>query len=695
MSFRTFGEIISEAADVLLPPQRMTVAEAAEKHVYINQPGAYQGYYNNELAPYMREPMDTFTSRSHNGIVFVGSAQSGKTQALLLNTVAYSVLVNPMDMIIYCPTGAAARDFSNRRINRMHRNSEHSGIKSEMGKQLRSGRDSDNVFDKHYKSGMILSVSWPSPTEFAGRPIGWVMLTDRDRMDDDIEGDGEPFDLAMARTRTFGSYAMTVAESSPSRPLSDPNWVRRTPHEAPPCGGILSLYNRGDRRRFYWPCPHCGSYFEGNFRMLEYDARSNPIEAAATVRMVCPVNSCKIVPDERREMLRRGRWLKEGQGITSDGVIHGDGILTDIASFWLNGVAAAFQSWNSLVRGFIIAEESFERGGDEAALVKFYNNDLAEPYMPKAMQQLRLPEVLKGRAENIGGTQDEPTVPHEVRFLVATVDVQLNMFVVQVHGVSPGSPFDMTIVDRFNIRLSASREDQDGQRAWVKPGTYAEDWDLITEQVLRRTYPLADESGRRMQIKHVGCDSGGKAGVTSNAYTYYRGLAKEGLAARFQLIKGSPIPGAPRARIDYPDSSNVKMKAAAHGDIPVLMLNSNQVKDIANNRLDCVTPGKGLVRFPEWLPDAFYKELCVETRDEKGWQKPYHARNEAWDLLYYCIGLCISTHIQAETIDWNNAPGWAREWDKNSLVSKADGKARFALPGKSAYDFAELAKQLT
>nr|WP_285222385.1 phage terminase large subunit family protein [Escherichia coli] len=21
------------------------------------------------------------------------------------------------------------------------------------------------------------------------------------------------------------------------------------------------MYNRGDRRRWYWPCPHCGEYF--------------------------------------------------------------------------------------------------------------------------------------------------------------------------------------------------------------------------------------------------------------------------------------------------------------------------------------------------------------------------------------------------------------------------------------------------
>ncbi|EKI05075.1 phage terminase large subunit family protein, partial [Escherichia coli 5412] len=44
--------------------------------------------------------------------------------------------------------------------------------------------------------------------------------------------------------------------------MKDVKWRRTSPHEAPPTTGILSLYNRGDRRRWYWPCPHCGEYFQ-------------------------------------------------------------------------------------------------------------------------------------------------------------------------------------------------------------------------------------------------------------------------------------------------------------------------------------------------------------------------------------------------------------------------------------------------
>ena len=122
-NYRTVGEVICDIANILRPPERLTVTQAAEKYVYLNTPGAYVGYFKNETTPYLREPSDTFTSLHFNGIIFVAPAQAGKTQSLILNTVAYSIKVDPMDMMIVCPTMMAARDFSMRRIDRLHRHS--------------------------------------------------------------------------------------------------------------------------------------------------------------------------------------------------------------------------------------------------------------------------------------------------------------------------------------------------------------------------------------------------------------------------------------------------------------------------------------------------------------------------------------------------------------------------------------------
>jgi len=683
--YDSIGEIICDLSQMLSPPENLTVAQAAAKYRYINQPGAYIGPWKNATVPYMVEPMNTFVSRRYSGMVFVGGAQVGKTDSLIINTLLYSIKVDPMDMMLVCPTMLDARDFGIRRIDRLHRHSE------EIGQMLLPTADADNRFDKQYTTGMLFTLSWPTPSQLAGKPIGRIVLTDRDRMPDDVDGDGEPFDLASKRTTTFGSYAMTVAESSPSREVLNLKWIPQSPHEAPPCKGILSLYNRGDRRRWYWPCTHCGEYFEGMFKHLiwDNDVVGTNQDKAATTRMACPHCGVLIHPDERNEMQFWGTWIKDGQGITADGRIFGPEPRTSIASFWLRGVAAAFTTWKTLVENYLNANDEFARTGSEEALKKFYNNDLGEPYYPKSAHDTRLPEVLKSRAEKLG----ERKVPMGVRFLIATIDVQKNSFVVEVKGIQPGLKFDMVLVDRFEIRKS-KRTDMDGEHLWVKPNTYVEDWDEITEHVIDKEYELDDGSGRMMAIRFVGCDSGGRAGVTSMAYAYYRNLREQNKHRRFILLKGDTLPNHPRARIVYPDSAKKDMKAGARGDIPLLMLNVNQLKDDLDGRLDCMEPGKGMYRFPEWLSDSWFSELCTEIRTDKGWQNPSNGRNEAWDLAAYCIGLCVSELLRIEHLNWNDPPGWAAEWDKNDLVREAENEPRFANPLKSTYDFAQLGQAL-
>jgi phage terminase large subunit GpA-like protein len=634
----------------------------------------------------MCEPTDELGNSELKSVVFVGPAQSGKTDSLILNWISYSAKCDPMDMIVYSPSMAAARDFSMRRVDRLHRHS------LSIGELLRHDRDADNKFDKHYTNGMMLSLSWPSSTEMAGKPIPRVALTDYDRMDEDVDGEGAPYDLASKRTTTFGSFAMTLAESSPSRPLADPRWISRTPHEAPPTTGILALYNRGDRRRWYWPCPHCHRYFEGEFSMLKWDDRGDNVTSAETVRMECPKCGKDIEPNERHDMQQWGMWLRDGEAVDVDGRKFGRAVRSSIGSFWLKGVAASFVTWKQLVETYLAAEREFQSNGDEEALKKFYNTDLAEVYIPKSMENERIPEHLKARSERFC-EPDERVVPEGVRFLLATVDVQKNMFVVQIHGIFPGAPFDMVLVDRFDLRKS-KRKDDEGDSLWIKPGTYLEDWDELIEHVIQRDYPLAGDPSLRMGIKLTVCDSGGREGVTTNAYAFYRKLRQENLHGRFHLVKGDHGPNQPRTRVSFPDASKKDKLSAARGDVPVLMLNSNQLKDALSHRLDCLEPGKGMYRFPDWAEDWWYREMCAEIRDEKGWTNPSHTRNEAWDLSYYCVGACVSKLLLLEHIDWSNPPGWCAEWEKNDFVRKSDAPKKFAQDRIAEYDFSKYAERL-
>lgn len=128
--------------------------------------------------------------------------------------------------------------------------------------------------------------------------------------------------------------------------------------------------------------------------------------------------------------------------------------------------------------------------------------------------------------------------------------------------------------------------------------------------------------------------------------------------------------------------------------MPVLFLHSNMVKDDLDGRLDCIEPGKGMYRFPDWLPIEYYNELCSEVRTEKGWLPTGNVRNEAWDLSYYCIGLAISNYVRVESIDWSNPPSWAAEWDRNDFVRLPQGETPHDARVKSGYDFAGMAQAL-
>lgn len=695
-------DLVALAADGVRPPERLTVAEAALKYRWVNNPGAYVGPWLHETAPYMTEVMEILTSLDHQAAVFVGPAQCGKTE-IILNWLTHSVMCDPADTMVIQTTQTAARDFMRRRVDRLHR---HTKV---VGAKVLKRRDADSVMLKTYTNGMMLSMSWPTISELSGRPIPRLWLTDYDRMPMNIDGEGSPFDLAKKRATTFRRHGMTVAESSPGFVINNHQWMPKSQHEAPPTEGILSLYNRGDRRRWYWRCPHCANPFEPEFNLLTWPDTHDVMAAGEQAMMACPHCSALIPHDRDKEngipgkydLNIAGRWVPDGMIWTPDGELQGQGYRSEIASFWLKGVCAAFADWKALVVNYLKAEEEFQRTGSQEALKTTVNTDQGMPYRVRGTETERLPEALKARARDLGNK----TVPDGVRFIGATVDVQKNRFEVQVMGTGPGK--DMWVIDRFAIRKSR-RLDDDGERFPINPGAHPEDWDVLVDEVLLKTYPLDDGSKRHMQIKMVACDSGGRAGVTTNAYQFWRRLRDSDgtpdadgrvippqLHLRFQLLKGSSQKSAPRIQISYPDSERKDRHAGARGDVPVMFINGDLLKDQLNQMLDRTVPGGGMVCFPNWLPDEFYSEMCAEVRGDKGWDNPRKLRNEAWDLLVYFLAICLHQQIRIERIDWTDPPGWADEWDDNDLVFMPEGgEYRFAPKSKDAYDLAKLAEAL-
>lgn len=705
MKYRSLEEICASAFVSLAPGEQLSVVQAAEKYVMIKRPGAHVGNYSISKTPYLAEPQEELLSLDHDGLIFVAPARTGKSQ-MLQNWLAHTAMTDPTDMMVVHMTQSSGREWSKADLDKMLRDSD------DIRALLRPGRSNDNTFDKEFLSGMRLTVTWPTANNLSGKTIRYNWLMDYDRMPDSIDGEGNAYDLTKKRATTFKRFGMTVAESSPNpdKEISNPKWTPRTPHEAPPIKGIFELYNRGDRRRWQWRCPCCNHAFEPTFSLFNYPDSEDMMEASEMTTLKCPSRDCgfDMLPEMKDELNTGGRWIKEGQIWLPDGSIgQRDGVRiarSNIASFWLQGPAAAFQDWSSLVLEYLRAEAAYEATGDEEPLKKTVTTDQGSYYIPKSRMSERMPEDLKAKAEDWGADQYNRTVAPDVRFLIATVDVQARAFVVQVHGFTPSG--DIVIIDGFKIRKSG-RSDADGDLLPLDPASYAEDWDLLLDQVLLRTYPLADGSGH-MQIKLAGCDSGGREGVTHQAYEFWRRLKKagDGHHRRFALLKGDGSKNAPRTQVIWPDSNRRDKFAVAKGDVPVVRLNADMLKDqvaaMLGRRVSEDEEGGGMIRFPSWMDDWLYAQLTTEIRTAKGWENPAKRRNESWDLLYYALALalrptdqtCPLANVGFYKIDWDSPPGWAAAWRDNDLVTIKAAQRRFENKPAARKSFAELAQNL-
>ncbi|WP_386696704.1 phage terminase large subunit family protein [Lonepinella sp. MS14436] len=660
--FARAAEICRDMANAIKAPRRMKIAEAVAEYMRVPVGGGNSVKWDKNTAAYILEPMNCLNSREYDAVIFVGPARTGKTIGLIDGWIAYSIICDPSDFLLVQLTQEKASEHSRKRLDRMFRCS------PEIAKRLSPRKNDNNVHDKYFRAGNLLKIGWPSINVLSSSDYKYVALTDYDRWPEDIDGEGDGFSLASKRTTTFMSAGMTLVESSPGKDIVDLKHLPKTTHEAPPTTGILSLYNRGDRRRFYWQCPHCNEYFEPSMaNMVGFREESDFVKASENARLQCSHCQQLISPEQKRALNISGRWLREGEIINAKGEISGIARQSRIASFWLEGPAAAYQTWSQLTYKLLAAEHEYEMTGSEETLKAVINTDWGLPYLPRsALEQRRSDELMERKEET-----QKHSVPEQCRFLIAAVDVQggkNRRFVVQVVGY--GENGERWLIDRYNI--SQTLPDEDGVIEKIDP-RIPDDWHILLSDVLEKRYPLANNPDYLMPVLAMAVDSGGEDGVTDNAYKFWRYCKRQGVAKRVYLVKGDSTKRQKLITKTYPDNTTRSDRhSSARGDVPLYLLQTDQLKDRINNALARETAGANYIHFPEWIGEWFFNELVYEERGADGkWRKPGKGNNEAFDLFCYCHAIAILRGY--ERIKWddeNSVPQWAKLPEINQNIQR-------------------------
>ena len=646
---------IADALPFLAPHKRALVSEIAERRMI--EAGGYWVPFKNDVAPYMVEPQNVITSRKFDTVCFVGPARSSKSEGLVINPLVHAILAQPRTVAIFNMTQGAAREFSVEKLSATIRHS------PELSARLGRNPGDDNIFEKRFLGGARLTLDWIVPDKLAARSIPLVIFTDYDAMPQDVAGEGTPYVLGRKRTQSAMSRGMTVVESSPRFPILDDSWSPTTPHEAPPAEGIIAIYNGGTRGRWYWCCPDCAHEFEPTFKRLDFPKEGLPADRGALARMVCPDCGSVLEPRHKAELNARGRWLHE----TAEGALvplGGGERNTQTASYWLQGPAAALASWSQIVTRYLEGIEAFRSRGDEKLIRAAENVELGIPSTPRS--QINAARLSAAGLRNHAIECAWKMAPTGTRFLTVAVDVQPGRFVVQVEAWRAG--LERTVIDRFDLHTPPEGAPGAADRV-INPAQYIEDWEVLTP-LIDRVYPVeGGEYGLRPVALVVDC--GGEAGVTPNAFDFYR-KRKVTHPRRFHIVRGDGGLEKERVRAKAPESSHKGGRGKGAKGVVILWAGTDRLKDEIAASLLREHGGPRALRLPKLAPGEVFDEYAAERRTPTGWEKkPGVLRNEALDLSVYALALVIM--LGGERIREDALPQWARPDRLNTFAADCPG----------------------
>lgn len=592
-------------AENFTPPPRLTVSEWADGCRILSRKGAAEpGPYRTSRTPYLQEPMDMLSPASPvEEVVLMFAAQLGKSEAGN-NFVGHTIDIDPGPMMIVQPTIDMAKRYSRQRIAPMI---EETPALRRRVKENRSRDESNTTLVKDFTGGLLILAGANSAAGLRSTPVKKLFLDEIDAYPLDVDGEGDPIMLAEKRTATFVRRKVLKTSTPTTKGFSR----------------VEQCFERGDRRRYHVPCPHCSVLHVMEFKHLHWIRDDVGAPIPGSVRYVCPSCGGAVQEHQKPAMLAAGQWIAERS--------------TDrIASYHLSALYSPWLTWEQVVAEFYDANEA-SKAGDVSKLKAWTNTVLAETWEEDG-DKVSEHELAK-RAEPI----TRRLVPRGGVILVIGADVQGDR--IELRTWAFGRSEESWLIERDIVHGSPSDE---------------QTWKAVLE-VIEREYE--HENGARMRVMATAIDSGGHH--TQEVYNFCRVNAwRKVIAIKGQSQAGKAVIGKPSdVDVNY---RGIKLKRGAK----VWPVGADTAKQVLYGRLRLSQHGPGYVHLPNWLPAEEYEQLTAErlvTKYHKGrprleWIKPPGRRNEALDCAVYALAAAHMLGITRwREIDWQRLENSLRQ----------------------------------
>lgn len=577
-------QFLRSLTEGLTPDPPMTVAEWADSYrILSGRAAAEAGRYRTSRTPYMREIMESLSPSSPiERVVFMKAAQTGATEAGN-NFIGFIIHQAPGPILAVQPTVELAKRNSQQRIDPLIEDC------AELRKIVAPARSRDSgntVLAKRFPGGQLVLTGANSATGLRSMPARYVFLDEVDAYPGDVDGEGDPIALAEARTATFGHRKKLFLVSTPT--IKGLSRIERE-------------YEASDQRRYFVPCPHCGTMQWLQFERLRWEKGS-----PGTAAYICESCETPITEAAKTEMLGKGEWraTAEGSNPRTRGY-HLSGLYSPVG----------WTSWADIARSWEDAQHN------DAALKTAKNVLLGETWMESG-EAPDWQRLYDRREQWKAGT-----VPERALFLTAGADVQKDRIEIDVWAWGRG--LESWLIDHIVIEGGPS-----DPACWLK-----------LTRLLSQTW--AHVSGQHMTIARLAIDTGFE---TSAVYAWSRAVG----FAQVAPVKGvegfnraSPVTGP--TFVDATIAGKRLRRGARLWTVATSTFKAETYRFLRQDRptgveleAGAVYP-PGTIHLPDWADGEWLKQLTAEqlvtVKTKRGfqrleWQK-LRERNEALDIRVY------------------------------------------------------------
>lgn len=395
----------------LKPDPLMNISEWADKYRILSQKASAEpGKWRTSRTPYLKEIMDCLSPYSGiEKVVFMKGAQIGGTE-VGNNFLGYIVHLSPGPVMLVMPTVDGAKRTSKTRIDPMFAAiPELKGVISDR----RSKDASNTTLMKEFQGGVLVLTGANSAIGLRSMPVRYIFLDEIDAYKGDVEGEGDPVNLAIKRTSTFNRRKIFMVSTPTIQGVS------RIEYE----------YEQSDQRHYMVPCPYCNKRQSLKWKQIHFE-NDDP----ATATYVC--EHCGAIIEEHLKtwMLENGIWEKSNPK-------------SNVAGFHLSSLYSpvGWFSWADAVKQFLDAKNK------DNLLKVWVNTVLGETWLEKG----EAPEwqILFDKREDY----QQEIVPSGGLFLTAGADVQKDRIECEV--VAWGRNKESWSVGYFIINGDTAREE--------------------------------------------------------------------------------------------------------------------------------------------------------------------------------------------------------------------------------------------